>query len=53
MQIKGWGYNVTPVSVASGAGLTELAASFTQRISVVAGPSGVGKSSIINALRIR
>eukprot|EP00891_Asterochloris_glomerata_P004589 jgi/Astpho2/4589/Aster-00167 len=52
-EIKGWGYNVTPVSVASGAGLTELAASFTQRISVVAGPSGVGKSSIINALRIR
>lgn len=52
-QIQHWGYRAVPVSVATGQGMSNLAAALDGRISAVAGPSGVGKSSIINALRLR
>lgn len=52
-QVKGWGYQVLPVSVLTGQGLDELTHALQGQVSVVAGPSGAGKSSIINALRLR
>jgi ribosome biogenesis GTPase len=45
------GYSVFPASVVSGAGLAELVAALTGRTSIVTGPSGVGKSSILNAVQ--
>ncbi|KAL0032589.1 hypothetical protein WJX77_009516 [Trebouxia sp. C0004] len=52
-EVQHWGYKAIAVSVASGQGMGQLAAALDRRISAVAGPSGVGKSSIINALRLR
>lgn len=43
-------YPVHYVSAASGAGLDELREALSGRITVVAGPSGVGKSTLLNAL---
>jgi len=45
------GYPVVYTSAHSGAGLDELAARLTGCITVLAGPSGVGKSSLLNAIR--
>ncbi|MDJ1177154.1 small ribosomal subunit biogenesis GTPase RsgA [Roseofilum capinflatum] len=45
-----WGYVPLFISVVSGQGLTELSQQLAQRVTIVAGPSGVGKSSLINAL---
>ena len=53
MQVQHWGYKAIAVSSASGQGMGQLAEALDGRISAVAGPSGVGKSSIINALRLR
>ncbi len=53
LQVQHWGYKAIAVSVASGQGMVQLAEALNGRISAVAGPSGVGKSSIINALRLR
>ncbi len=53
LQVQHWGYKAIAVSVASGQGMVQLAEALDGRISAVAGPSGVGKSSIINALRLR
>lgn len=44
------GYPVLLTSTVDGAGLDELRARLAGRISVVAGPSGVGKSSLLNAV---
>jgi ribosome biogenesis GTPase len=44
------GYPVIWTSAATGAGLDELRAHFTGRIALLTGPSGVGKSSLTNAL---
>ena len=44
------GYPVIETSVVTGEGLDDLRALLEDRISVLAGPSGVGKSSLINAL---
>lgn len=44
------GYPICRTSVPTGQGLAELRARLTGRESVVTGPSGVGKSSILNAL---
>ncbi|MDJ1168414.1 small ribosomal subunit biogenesis GTPase RsgA [Roseofilum sp. BLCC_M154] len=45
-----WGYVPLFISMVSGQGLAQLAEQLAQRVTVVAGPSGVGKSSLINAL---
>jgi ribosome biogenesis GTPase len=45
------GYPVFPVSVVSGAGLADFEAALLGRTSIVTGPSGVGKSSILNAVQ--
>lgn len=44
------GYRVLLVSSQSGEGMPELTAALTARISIFAGQSGVGKSSLLNAL---
>lgn len=44
------GYTVILVSAITGQGMDELIASLTGKVSVLAGPSGVGKSSLINYL---
>lgn len=44
------GYNVFPVSNKTKQGLSEIQARLKGRISVLAGPSGSGKSSLLNAL---
>lgn len=44
------GYFVIFVSARTGAGIEELSRTLSGRISVLAGPSGVGKSSILNEL---
>jgi ribosome biogenesis GTPase / thiamine phosphate phosphatase len=44
------GYPVLLTSTVDGTGLEELRARLAGRISVVAGPSGVGKSSLLNAV---
>jgi ribosome biogenesis GTPase len=46
----GIGYPVLRVSAKTGEGIGELAAALTGRISAVVGPSGVGKSSLLNAV---
>eukprot|EP01023_Acetabularia_acetabulum_P044251 TRINITY_DN4437_c0_g1_i1.p1 TRINITY_DN4437_c0_g1~~TRINITY_DN4437_c0_g1_i1.p1 ORF type:complete len:402 (+),score=54.55 TRINITY_DN4437_c0_g1_i1:68-1273(+) len=46
-----WGYNAIPASVMSGDGLKSMIELLQGKVSVLCGPSGVGKSSIINALR--
>ena len=49
-RLKAWGYDVVFLSVEQRQGLDELQAKLANRISIVAGPSGVGKSSLINCL---
>ena len=44
------GYRVLPVSAASGEGLDSLRAELCRGTSALIGPSGVGKSSLLNAL---
>jgi ribosome biogenesis GTPase / thiamine phosphate phosphatase len=43
-------YPVIDISVRTGLGLNELRAEMAGKITVIAGPSGVGKSSLVNAL---
>ena len=47
------GYSVIYTSVKTGDGMDELKAHLAGRISVLAGPSGVGKSSLLNMLQPR
>lgn len=51
-RIRSWGYDAVPVSTVTGQGIPELTELLRDRVAVLAGPSGVGKSSIINALRL-
>ena len=44
------GYEVLLTSAVTGEGLPELQAAMKDRVSVLAGPSGVGKSRLLNAL---
>jgi ribosome biogenesis GTPase len=45
------GYDVLYASARTGAGIEELRARLAGRLSIVTGPSGVGKSTLLNALQ--
>lgn len=49
-RLQGWGYQPTFLSVAQHQGIEELLFRLQNKISILAGPSGVGKSSLINSL---
>ena len=49
-RLQGWGYSPVLISTYTGEGLTSLRAHLDQKLTVIAGPSGVGKSSLINQL---
>ncbi len=49
-RLTSWGYQPRFISVSQGINIDQLASILTEKITVVAGPSGVGKSSLINAL---
>ncbi|WP_353258619.1 small ribosomal subunit biogenesis GTPase RsgA [Prochlorothrix hollandica] len=49
-RLQGWGYHPLFFSLYDSSSLKPLLAQLAQRITIVAGPSGVGKSSLINAL---
>ncbi|NJM74840.1 MAG: small ribosomal subunit biogenesis GTPase RsgA [Acaryochloridaceae cyanobacterium RU_4_10] len=48
-RLQQWGYSAIAISVQTGVGLERLRHQLERRITVLAGPSGVGKSSLINA----
>lgn len=49
-RLSTWGYQPILFSVPSGEGLESLLSQLRNRITVICGPSGVGKSSLINTL---
>ncbi|MEM9541829.1 MAG: small ribosomal subunit biogenesis GTPase RsgA [Cyanobacteria bacterium P01_E01_bin.42] len=49
-RLEKWGYNPIFLSVLQGEGLERLGQILADRITIVAGPSGVGKSSLIGKL---
>lgn len=49
-RIQAWGYKPVLLSVYQGKGLDTLADRLRDSVTVISGPSGVGKSSLINAL---
>lgn len=49
-RLQQWGYQTLFISVRHREGLPALEAHLSQRITIVSGPSGVGKSSLINRL---
>ena len=51
-EVASWGYDPVPLSVKLRVGLREALERTRGRVSVVFGPSGVGKSSLINGLRL-
>lgn len=50
-RVRDWGYDPILCSVESGHNLDLLAFKLRDQTTVIVGPSGVGKSSLINALR--
>ncbi|KAA0064736.1 putative ribosome biogenesis GTPase RsgA 1 [Cucumis melo var. makuwa] len=50
-RLRSWGYDPLFCSVQTGTGLDTLAYILRDQTTVIVGPSGVGKSSLINALR--
>ncbi|WP_013323752.1 small ribosomal subunit biogenesis GTPase RsgA [Gloeothece verrucosa] len=49
-RLQQWGYEPVLISVAKNTGLEQLLKRLKGKISILAGPSGVGKSSLINKL---
>ena len=49
-RLQEWGYDPLMISVMKSQGLDELKACLRNKITILAGPSGVGKSSLINQL---
>jgi ribosome biogenesis GTPase / thiamine phosphate phosphatase len=49
-RLSGWGYQPVFISVENQINIDKVAKYLSNKITVVAGPSGVGKSSLINAL---
>ena len=49
-RLKDWGYDPVFISVQTGQGLEKLSHQLKGKITILAGPSGVGKSSLINQL---
>ncbi|MDJ0730537.1 MAG: small ribosomal subunit biogenesis GTPase RsgA [Crocosphaera sp.] len=49
-RLEKWGYNSLLISVRTFQGLEALKDSLKEKITILAGPSGVGKSSLINTL---
>lgn len=49
-RLTAWGYAPILISIQQRLGLATLTAALSNRVTVVSGPSGVGKSSLINAL---
>jgi ribosome biogenesis GTPase / thiamine phosphate phosphatase len=49
-RLSGWGYQPIAISVETGMGVAELQTTLDRQITVFAGHSGVGKSSLTNAL---
>ncbi len=49
-RLQNWGYDPFFISVNNGEGLGKLQQKLNEQITIVAGPSGVGKSSLINLL---
>jgi ribosome biogenesis GTPase len=49
-RLRQWGYEPILISLCRGRGLLELADQLRDQLTVVSGPSGVGKSSLINHL---
>ncbi|HIK27588.1 MAG: small ribosomal subunit biogenesis GTPase RsgA [Oscillatoriaceae bacterium SKW80] len=49
-RLNSWGYQPIFISLLTSMGLDELSAQLQGKITVVAGPSGVGKSSLINRI---
>lgn len=50
VRLSNWGYQPIFVSVETRVGTQEISYRLNQKITVIAGPSGVGKSSLINTL---
>ncbi|KAK9865460.1 hypothetical protein WJX84_010095 [Apatococcus fuscideae] len=51
-QVESWGYKAITASANQAQGLQSLTEALSRQTSAVAGPSGVGKSSLINALSL-
>jgi ribosome biogenesis GTPase / thiamine phosphate phosphatase len=49
-RLNQWGYQPLAISIADNIGLSMVRSQLEQKITVVSGPSGVGKSSLINRL---
>lgn len=49
-RLNAWGYQPIFISVSTTTGIEQVSRQLKDKITVVAGPSGVGKSSLINAL---
>jgi ribosome biogenesis GTPase / thiamine phosphate phosphatase len=49
-RLRNWGYQPIFISVSKGINIDTLASSLKDKITVIAGPSGVGKSSFINEM---
>jgi len=49
-RLQHWGYQPSLISLYTGQGLANLTTELRQNLTVISGPSGVGKSSLINKL---